>query len=529
MKKITLSFLLCVLFNIKASATRYYVNVNANGASNGLNWTDAFKSLQSALSTVTNGDEIWVAKGTYKPNDYEGFTLPSGVKMYGGFEGNETTLNDRNWTTNITILDGNIGDTNVSTDNARHVIFMRNVNSTTLLDGFKVINGRSNNHSNDSKGGGLYNLNGSPSIINCEFSDNFSDDFGGGICSEGGNIKIANCIISNNTVEGIGAGIYFSQNGTAVITNSKINSNNSIYNSGGGIASGNGFDSIIIDRTEISGNSVSKFGGAITIGDDTSLKIYNSLFVGNTAANRTINMHTTFNMESHEIVNCTFSGNVSSENVTKSSIVVVNDNSVIANSIFWGNDSFDANIYRFNTLIDPLVSNCIIEGGHPSGSNNSDETPDFTNAYSYIFAPFTSESYDYSLKGNSKGIDAGDNSFISGAFMKDMAGNDRVYNSDRVDIGAYEFQGQSTLSTNDEQLLEVTSFYDPKTQTLNIRNEKLQSLSFKIYNVKGQLIHSAESKGNYATEFGSVNDGIYIMQIINKESQQKRTLKFVKY
>src|SRR5262245_48737704 len=76
-----------------------YVNAVATGANNGLSWTDAYIDLQSALSAAVNGDEIWVAAGTYKPTTSTdrtiSFTLKNGVALYGGFAGTETLLTQR--------------------------------------------------------------------------------------------------------------------------------------------------------------------------------------------------------------------------------------------------------------------------------------------------------------------------------------------------------------------------------------------------------------------------------------------------
>lgn len=68
-----------------ASPTILYVKSNASGANNGTSWADAYTNLQSALSIVSSGDEIWVAAGTYSS-----ITLKNGVSVYGGFAGTET-------------------------------------------------------------------------------------------------------------------------------------------------------------------------------------------------------------------------------------------------------------------------------------------------------------------------------------------------------------------------------------------------------------------------------------------------------
>ncbi|MCC7466842.1 MAG: hypothetical protein IT261_11255 [Saprospiraceae bacterium] len=106
----------------------WYVNQAAAGANNGVSWSDAFTSLQAALSVAQYGDQVWVAKGTYLPtqdnNREVSFNLPQGVKLYGGFAGTETALNQRNVQVNATILSGEIGDPAVWTDNVYHVLTM---------------------------------------------------------------------------------------------------------------------------------------------------------------------------------------------------------------------------------------------------------------------------------------------------------------------------------------------------------------------------------------------------------------------
>ena len=81
--------------------TTYYVDLDADGSATGASWTDAFTTLQDALAVVSDGDQIWVAEGVYYPdmgggqidNDRSAsFRIPSGVALYGGFAGNETSF-----------------------------------------------------------------------------------------------------------------------------------------------------------------------------------------------------------------------------------------------------------------------------------------------------------------------------------------------------------------------------------------------------------------------------------------------------
>src|SRR5687768_11797004 len=67
---------LCLLCSLNAiSQTTYFVNDNAFGANNGRSWRDAFTKLQDALAAAVNGDKIWVAAGTYYPDERQGLTF----------------------------------------------------------------------------------------------------------------------------------------------------------------------------------------------------------------------------------------------------------------------------------------------------------------------------------------------------------------------------------------------------------------------------------------------------------------------
>ncbi|MEK6799631.1 MAG: right-handed parallel beta-helix repeat-containing protein [Planctomycetota bacterium] len=91
----------------------HHVDQRALGRSDGTSWADAFVDLQDALAVAQAGDEIWVAGGTYAPDCGTGdramaFTVPSGVRMYGGFSGVEQCREDRDWTASETILSGDL-------------------------------------------------------------------------------------------------------------------------------------------------------------------------------------------------------------------------------------------------------------------------------------------------------------------------------------------------------------------------------------------------------------------------------------
>ena len=96
----------------------WYVHADGAEGNGCTSWTDACPELQQALSLATEGDQIWVAAGTYKPDfsfttgkhtgDREAtFQLINGVAIYGGFEGSESELEQRAGLFDQTILNGN--------------------------------------------------------------------------------------------------------------------------------------------------------------------------------------------------------------------------------------------------------------------------------------------------------------------------------------------------------------------------------------------------------------------------------------
>ncbi len=96
----------------------------------GMSWATAFADLQDALATAVSGDEIWVAEGTYYPDEAEAsatsdavvvdddrassFQLITDVEIYGGFDGTETTRDERDSGSVLTVLSGDIGTLNPS-------------------------------------------------------------------------------------------------------------------------------------------------------------------------------------------------------------------------------------------------------------------------------------------------------------------------------------------------------------------------------------------------------------------------------
>lgn len=283
-----------------------YVNQEAvNGGNNGSNWTNAFVNLQDALAVAQEGDSIWVAKGTYYPtftdNRDLSFDMPKGVAIYGGFEGHETTLTQRDYDNNTTILSGNIGLLSDSTDNSYHVITMVGIDSTTILDGFTIAHGyavfEETNDDRDLGGGVLIQPNSlssniNPVIRNCYFVHNVAEKGGaiycGGQENQFVNPKFNKCIFFQNKAIKSGGAIYKLENSTLEsdyeIKNCTFRENATILLFGGAFYIDNPNNVTIFSNCFFEENYSNAGGGAIFYNDgilDNKLIIDNCIFKKN--------------------------------------------------------------------------------------------------------------------------------------------------------------------------------------------------------------------------------------------------------
>ncbi len=237
-----------------------YVNINADGTGDGSSWAHATTQLQAAINgSPTNGGQVWVAKGTYQPATYESFNMRDNVAIYGGFVGSETSLSQRNYKANLTILQGNNS----------YVVF--NVNSltvTAILDGFTITGGQT------FYGSGMHNEGASPTVSNCVFKGNHADSEGGAMSNWSSSPIIIGCLFTDNHAGSNGDAISNWYDSSPVIINSTIagNGNKAIYNSlsttilnnsivwGSTIGSYTAKNSLIKDNTDTSNGNIDANG-----------------------------------------------------------------------------------------------------------------------------------------------------------------------------------------------------------------------------------------------------------------------------
>lgn len=275
-----------------------------NNSGSGASWASAKKDIQVAINEVAAGGEIWVKAGTYLPTldpnggtsqrDRTFYFAAKDVKLYGGFSGNETLLSQRNPTTNVTTLSGDL-DGAGGTNDAYHVLLTIACTSACIVDGFTITGGRANgattftvsffNASIDqSKGGGMYNeFSSKPTVSNCVFSANTAQDGGGVYNISVSDIVMNSCTFSANTASNNGGGM-LNTNGSSPVLNACAFWANSAANNGGGMFNTNS-SSPTFNSVVFAANSASKGGGMYSENGGSPV-VRSATFSANTASSQ---------------------------------------------------------------------------------------------------------------------------------------------------------------------------------------------------------------------------------------------------
>lgn len=437
--------LFAVVSPVQAAGAIWYVNDDAAGLNNGTSWANAYTDLQSALSAAAPGDQIWVAAGVYRPSlatdagDSRSvtFALQSGVALYGGFAGTETSLAQRDWVANVTTLSGDIGVADEETDNAYHVITGSGTDATAILDGFTISGGNADGVYADPAcgarcGGGMWIDSGSPSLSNLIFHRNLALFDGGGLFVYDGSPSLSRITFSENVAESGGGMLNVS--GSPVLTNVTFNGNQAATD-GGGLVNDSG--SPALTNVAFSGNYAVFWGGGL----------YN--YSG-----------------SPTLTNATFAGNQAD---LLGGGVYNADGLLLQNSVMWGNSAPDGSeIHDASGGV--TIRYSLVAGQNPPGPGNQDGTLP-ANAPQFVRDPdpgdgdwstFDDNDYgDLRLQGTSPLIDVGDNAAdLDGAgsgtatiagVAADLAGGARLVAlltpAAVVDLGAYETPNQPPVIT----------------------------------------------------------------------------------
>lgn len=237
------------------NAVVLYAAPIAQGTGDCSGWDDAC-TLQTALSTVISGGEIWVLQGVHKPTSTTdrtiAFSLAGGALIYGGFDGTETHRDERDWQSNVTILSGDIDNNDANADgnfiaetpadiqgsNSYHVLFADTTSGGAVLDGFVITAGQANGaaFTHQVDGGGIYNRDNNLALENLTFSGNTAVEYGGGLYNTLTDfLTLQNITFSHNTVTTLGGGGgMHNRYSNPTLTNVTFSDNSAPVNSTGG-------------------------------------------------------------------------------------------------------------------------------------------------------------------------------------------------------------------------------------------------------------------------------------------------------
>ena len=287
-----------------------YVDMDATGTHDGTSWSNAFTDLNPALALAASNREIWVAEGRYVPGSQRTatFVLAPNTRLFGGFSGNETTRDQRDWRAHVTVLSGDINGDDAgfanNSDNAWHVITC--TNSAVMADGIVVSGG---NAAGSSAGGGALNLQGASNVVfrnclltnnaataaggaveatgaavlfdACDFAANVSVDAGGALDVRGGAVTLAGCRLVGNAAA-IG-GAFASSQAVMTVTQSRLLGNRATMRGGAVSADGGVAD---FANVAFGGNRAGTDGGALYFTGGAQGTVRCSTLVDNRAMNR---------------------------------------------------------------------------------------------------------------------------------------------------------------------------------------------------------------------------------------------------
>ncbi|WP_198517120.1 InlB B-repeat-containing protein [Tenacibaculum sp. SZ-18] len=415
---------LCLLFLFTCFLVKaqIYVDKDATGSNDGTSWGNAYTSLQDALANDSTGDEIWIAEGNYIPgtNRTDSFILnQTSLKLYGGFNGTESLLSERNITLHKTILDGDVNgdDTGINyfgvnrSDNILNIVKVQSTNCT--IDGVTIANGHADDTSSSDR------QEGSAVLIDAD------------------NMTIKNCIIEKNLVRRLGVVQMIDYKGFLNIENTVFNEN---FGNGGVAlytrASG-GILNVNLTNCLVSNNTLEAVSGAGKTGILWFRQDINNSNFGQTVT----------------LTNCTVVNNNNNTNTTdatllNSSRITSNPpvNVRVYNSIFWGNRNGVGDVMHSigNDTNQLSGKSYIVETsvGEDGGFDNIATLNAISNTSASKIAitnvdPLFNSTTDFGLQSSSPVVNNGDNSKIPSGVTTDILGNDRIQ-SLGVDFGCYE-------------------------------------------------------------------------------------------
>lgn len=405
--------------------TIYYVAADATSSAAGTSWETA-TTLSVALTKAKARDQIWLKEGTYPG----GITLSSGISLYGGFAGTESSIEER-------AIDGD-----KAYRMTHQTILSGDVNSDDVVDNVNLIFPANNTRANNATHVLTLNLaptqqsgnnNTEPTIVDGitirgGHADGVNEQ-GGGILVAGDNSKggvyiLRRCFFIEN---------YATRGGALYVTTGVVNT----------------ADECLIDRCGFFNNAAGERkdadnkGGAIYLagaGTMVNCAVFNNenggIYLGSNAA---------------KVINSTVTRNTASG-------IDGNSNTQVVNTVIWGNTTLSSD------NASPAFNHCAYPEANAEGANsgtnvylaaknNEEKGPHFSSP-----SLKTGFDTDFTLNENNRYplwtwepieatplVDAGDNGAYDATDYGnvDLNGDPRIQGN-TIDIGAFEYQPVSS-------------------------------------------------------------------------------------
>jgi hypothetical protein len=364
-----------------------YVDADATGNNDGTSWENAFTNLTQAIDSAQSGDEVWVAAGIYYPTSqpnydigstnprFNHFTLKNGVKLMGGFAGDETSIHQRDLEANKTVLSGDIDQnddiegegyvsdyTKVNGENSLKLFYFpkgSTIDTTAVLDGFVLTGAVADNDVSPYNSGAAFRCqDASPKVVNCDFYGNYAKDWAGAIYLYNSSMIIDNCTFEGNKAGDHGGALYYSKS-EVTLKNCRFINNEG--NAGGAISAYHNESVSVIENCHFENNvaldnagamttgwspnvfkncsfinNQALYGGALVLYTESSSEIINSVFEGNHATSGSGGALSAAHSSNVNIYNGAFRGNEAHIN---GGAIITSDNADLTayNSLFTGN------------------------------------------------------------------------------------------------------------------------------------------------------------------------------------------------
>ncbi|NDP21284.1 MAG: hypothetical protein GZ091_09420 [Paludibacter sp.] len=538
MKKLLLTFMaVCISAAMFAQTGDYFVDASRDDDSGaGTSWATARKTFTqvNALSNPTSFKNVFVAQGTYT-KQFTGSTKR--LNFYGGFPAGGGDFSARNWKIYPTIIDGNY-PTNISASTLSFSTY------PIIFDGFIV----QNCYATTSEKGSGIKISNDGTVSNCIIRGCVSDPSNGNgasavllVASSSKIPKLINCEIYGNYT--VSTGMYRTYNGNSVnildggtVQNCKIYNNSNLFTDpNSGNLGGDGAIYIRNNTVEPLMNDVNVINNVVF---NNSAKNCSGIFI---SLNQTVDYTT----KKINIVNNTFANNkaitgnegflkVSLSDIALDAAVNTSPDKInINNNIFWGNKDVAVATVPTASIAKTTFTYNAIEGSI-SGLNASNISLSATNETNVKFTlpsittgcsitksvidnlisadenSATIQATNWSISGTSACVNAGSTAALTATGITvttDFAGNDRIFGTTSIDIGAYETSGTTAVETtkkNEFQLISVAG------------GIQLDAVSAQVFNFSGQQIW----KGNVKGQFIALPAGNYIVKATTANAVQ---------